>query len=197
MKKKLLSIFMVITVIVLPLTGCTGAFTNKKSEESPYKDFIVVDVFDSLANFQGIQSGWFGEIVKKKFNMELNIIAPNIASGGDNLFEMRSASGNVGDLIISTTENGYLQDMIDEGLIIDMSKFLEGKQIMRYGTAITILNDKLKQKGIYAIPSEISLLSPDTSAKDRADLRAIPQVGSVCVHRVSADTDTGRFITGP
>ena len=82
MKKKFLCIFMVITISVLPLAGCTGTFTNNQSEESPYEDFIVVDVFDSLANFQGIQSGWFAEIVKKKFNMELNIIAPNKASGG-------------------------------------------------------------------------------------------------------------------
>ena len=54
---------------------------------SKYKDFITVDVFDSMANYQGIQSGWFAKIVKDKFNMELNIIAQNVAGGGDTLFQ--------------------------------------------------------------------------------------------------------------
>ena len=33
-----------------------------------------------------------GRIVKDKFNMELNIIAPNVAGGGDTLFQTRSAA---------------------------------------------------------------------------------------------------------
>jgi putative aldouronate transport system substrate-binding protein len=165
MKKKFLCMLMVVTTSLLPLAGCADPSADRASEDSPYKDFIVVDVFDSLANFQGIQSGWFAKIVKDKFNMQLNIIAPNIASGGDTLFEMRSASGNVGDLIISSTENGYLQDLVDEGLIIDMSPYLKGRDILRYGTAISLLNDKLDQDGIYAIPSEISTQPADTSSE--------------------------------
>ena len=34
--------------------------------------------------------------------MELNIIAPNIAGGGDTMREVRAAAGNLGDLIISS-----------------------------------------------------------------------------------------------
>ena len=34
-----------------------------------YKEFLTVDVFDSQANYQGIQSGWFAKIVKDKFNI--------------------------------------------------------------------------------------------------------------------------------
>jgi multiple sugar transport system substrate-binding protein/putative aldouronate transport system substrate-binding protein len=166
MKKNFLCVTSLIVIFSMVINGCSGTFAGNDTEECPYKDFIVVDVFDALANIQGIQSGWFGEIVKKKFNMELNIIAPNEASGGDTLFELRTASGNVGDLIISTAENGYLQDLVDEGLVIDMSKFLENKDILvRYGKAISLLNDKLTQDGIYAIPSEISTLPPNESSE--------------------------------
>lgn len=165
MIKKFLCILMVVIISVLQLAGCSGAFANKNSDKCPYKDFIEVDVYDQLANYQKLQSGWFGDIVKKKFNMELNIIAPNIDKSGDNLFAMRSASGDVGDLIITTTANGRLQDLIDEGLVIDMRKYLEHKDIMRYSAAINSLNGKLSQNGIYAIPSEISLLPPDTSSE--------------------------------
>jgi multiple sugar transport system substrate-binding protein/putative aldouronate transport system substrate-binding protein len=88
--KKLLS-FMLVLVLTLSLfTACgDNEDTNEGSSEtssntqgndsdeenqSPYDEFITVDVFSSQANYQGIQSGWFGEIVKEKFNMELNII---------------------------------------------------------------------------------------------------------------------------
>jgi len=156
---------MAVSISVLPLSGCNVKFTMKDSNTSPYKDAIVVDVFDYVANFQGIQSGWFAKIVKDKFNMELNIIAPNVSSGGDTLFDMRAASGNVGDLIICSTENGYLQSLVDEGLVIDMSKYLEGKDIMNYSNAIGTLNDKLTQDGIYGIPTEISTLPATTSSE--------------------------------
>ena len=37
---------------------------KEKKNECPYEEFIVVDVFDDLANFQGIQSGWFAKVPK-------------------------------------------------------------------------------------------------------------------------------------
>ena len=58
--------------------GCGNEETNdvssSKNSDGTYDEFITVDVFDALANYQGIQSGWFAKIVKDKFNMELNII---------------------------------------------------------------------------------------------------------------------------
>lgn len=165
MKRKILCVFMVILMSLLLLTGCSGNSASKKSSKCPYDKFIVVDVFDSLANYQGIQSGWFAKILKEKFNMELNMIAPNIAGAGDTLFDIRSATNDVGDLIICSSQDGRLQDLVDEGLVIDLSDMLKGKGIMRYGTAIDILNDKLTQEGIYAIPSEISSLPATTSSE--------------------------------
>lgn len=167
MKKKFLCFMMAASISLSSLAGCSNS--GDQSAKSPYKDFIVVDVFDSVANFEGIQSGWFAKIVKDKFNMELNIIAPNIASGGDTLLEMRMASGNVGDLIICSAGNGILQSLVDDELVMDMSSLLEGKDIMKYNTSISLLNDKLTQDGIYAIPSSISL-QPATAASEGLEL---------------------------
>ena len=158
--KKLLPV-MALCILVLAVSSCT----NKK-DTCPYEEFIVVDVFDSLANFQGIQSGWFAKIVKDKFNMELNIIAPNVSGGGDTLFEIRSAAGNLGDLVICSAENGVLQDMVTAGLVIDMEPYLKDRQIMRFEDAIYDLNDNVGQPGIYAIPSELSMNSPRTSMEN-------------------------------
>ncbi len=149
---------------LLIMCGCGLAKDASKAakQEKNYEERLLVDVFDSLANYQGMQSGWFAKIVKDKFNIELNIIAPNIAGGGATLFEIRSAAGNVGDIIICGGEAGILQDMVTAGLVIDMSPYLEGKHIMRYQRAIDNLNQGISPKGIYAIPSEVSENSPLT-----------------------------------
>ncbi len=165
MKRKGISLLMIFIISLHFLSGCSSLFTNSKENECPYNDFIVVDVFDTLANFQGIQSGWFAKIVKEKFNMELNIIAPNEAGGHDTLFNVRSASGNVGDLIICGTENGDLQDLVDKGLVLDMSDMIKDKDILRFQSAINSLNEPLIQDGIFAIPSEISTSSPVESSE--------------------------------
>lgn len=137
------------------LSGCAGSETVSQKEQS-YEEFITVDVFDSLANYQGIQSGWFAKLVKDKFNMELNIIAPNVAGGGDTLFEMRAASGKLGDLVLCDGGTGTLADLAHEGLLLDMSDYIEDKQIMRFEKAIRQLNDPIGEGSIYAIPSEVS-----------------------------------------
>ncbi len=138
------------------MRGNAGYLTALNANDCPYKEFIVVDVFDFSANYQGIQSGWFGEVVRKKFNMELNIIAPNMTKGGDTLFEVRVAAGNLGDLIICKGVNGQLQELVNAGLIYNMEDELQGKNIMRYQDAIENLNSSVEQDGIYAIPSQVS-----------------------------------------
>ena len=122
MKKRILSLLLCTAVTATTvLAGCN----NEKND-----DLITVDVFDTLANYQGIQSGWFAKIVKDKFNMELNIIAPNVAGGGDTLFQTRSAAGNLGDLIISKTENGRFENMVKAGLLADMTDLLKDKAVL-------------------------------------------------------------------
>ena len=156
-----------IAIISACIIGCStavnkdGLDVDDLEEGCPYEEFIVVDVFDTQANYQGIQHGWFGEIVKKKFNMELNIIAPNVAGGRDTLFEVRAAAGNMGDLIIFRAEKGVLNDLVNAGLIYNMEDSLQNKQIMKYQNAIFNLNNSLPREGIYAIPSEVSLNPPD------------------------------------
>lgn len=163
--------FSLLTVFCFNLCGCSDMKGNSdyltalNANDCPYKDFIVVDVFDFSANYQGIQSGWFGEVVKKKFNMELNIISPNITKGGDTLFDVRAAAGNLGDLIICKGVNGQLQDLVNAGLIYNMEDALQDKNIMRYREAIENLNSSVEQEGIYAIPSQVSANGPNVPSE--------------------------------
>lgn len=61
------------------------------------KDTVTLQVFDQLANYSGIQAGWFGDIMLKMFNVKLNIISQPKDSG---VLQTRMASGNLGDLVI-------------------------------------------------------------------------------------------------
>ena len=163
-KNKLWNKVLSILLSVSFMFGMFGCGSGKK-EECPYDEFIVVDVFDALSNYQGIQSGWFAKIIKDRFNMEFNIIAPNVAGGGGTLFDTRVASGNIGDIVIFDAEKGALQDLVNVGLIMDMSEMLADKDIMRYERAIRALNDPISETAIYAIPSEISSNSPMLSSE--------------------------------
>ena len=168
MKGKQYYWIIVLCVLVICCVWATGCGNNDKKETAnkcPYEEFIVVDVFDLTANYQGIQSGWFGEVVRKKFNMELNIIAPNMTKGGEMLFDVRVAAGNLGDLIICKGTNGQLQNLVNAGLLYDMENDLYDKNIMRYQAAIDNLNSSVRQMGIYAIPSQVSVNEPTVSSE--------------------------------
>lgn len=150
-KHKLLCLLLSLTLIFSAF-GCG----KTQADECPYKEFLVVDVFDTLANYQGIQSGWFAKIIKDKFNMELNIISRNVSGGGDTLFDTRAAAGNLGDLVIFSADDGSLEDLVNAGLLTDMSSMLKGKEIMKYERAIRALNNSIDENAIYAIPSRVS-----------------------------------------
>lgn len=151
--KRLLSVLALFALMIAAIQY-PALSSRSRTGSSRYKEPLTVDVFDSLANQQGIQSGWFAQIVQEKFNMKLNIIAPNI-TGGDTMYQTRAAAGELGDLIICDA-NSNLQDLVTAGLIIDMSEYLKDKDIMQYETAIRALNDSVSDTAIYAVPSEIS-----------------------------------------
>lgn len=168
--KRLLSIFMIFSMLLCTLSFAGGCSNSESSPDKKYDEPLVIDVFDSLANFQGLQSGWFAKIIKDKFNIELNIIAPNVTGGGDTLYQSLVATGSIGDLIISTTEDGSMQTLIDKGIVLDMSAYLKDKALLKnYNDAIMTLNNSFTQDGIYAIPSEISL-QPATTPSEGLDL---------------------------
>lgn len=87
-----------------------------------------------------------GRIVKDKFNMELNIIAPNVAGGGDNLFQTRSAAGDLGDLILTNADGGRLQNLVTAGLVMDMTDLLADKEnVHRYDSDYTLWDSVLAE----------------------------------------------------
>lgn len=146
------------------LTSCTGggdADTNTEAIDSfptKWEDEITIDVFDGLANYMGMQEGWFGKIVKDKFNMNLNIIAPNVAGGGDTLYNTRVSAGDLGDLII-TDKGEKLNELIAGGLVADSAAYYPAMEnAARFDAAVEKLNEDAD--GTYAFPTSVSSLLP-------------------------------------
>lgn len=170
MKKKVISVVLCVAMAMTIFAGCGGdkKAKNTGSKDGNYDKFLTVDVYDEFANYQGIQSGWFAKVVKDKFNMELNIIAPNVAGGGDTLYQTRSAAGELGDLILINTNNGRLNDVVSAGLVMDASDLMEGKDILvNYGDAVeeTNKNTGLSEEGMFAFPNSVSS-HPATEASE-------------------------------
>lgn len=172
--KKALCLILSSTMLMASLNGC-GKNVNETTKDpvkdttgddvtagnSKYEEFITVDVFDNQANFQGIQSGWFAKVVKDKFNMELNIIAPNVAGGGDTLYQTRSANGNLGDLILTFADQQRLKDLVSAELVLDLTDYITNAKNLQDRMAQIKNTSALAEKdGLWAVPSLTSSLSP-------------------------------------
>lgn len=91
--KKLLSVLLASSMVIGSASALTGCGSKKN-------EVIKLNVYSQLANFSGKQIGWSGDILKKKFNVELNIIPE-----GDGVFETRMTSGNLGDIVVWGADN--------------------------------------------------------------------------------------------
>ena len=113
MKRKMISILLAVIMISTVAYGAFSETQNvpnetdldaevnsfgRQEEDYGKSDTIVIDVFDEATNNPGIQKGWFGKIVKDKFNIVLNIINPQ--SLGESIFEICSKEKRLGDIII-------------------------------------------------------------------------------------------------
>lgn len=184
MKKRIVSLVLAGLMTAIAITGCGGAAdggqtaassdssastaTESSSSDTAaaagdYAETITIDFYDVAANYQGIQSGWYGKVLKDKFNIELNIIAPQV--GGGDLYQTRCAAGNLGDLVI--LDNGDMMECVEAGLILDMTDLLPtSENLMKFESQIKLFNDMVADgTKIYAIPLEMNNNGP-TAYKD-------------------------------
>lgn len=199
------------------LAGCGGAAeseTDAASSESGYDETITIDVYNGLANYMGMQEGWFAKIVRDKFNMELNIIAPNVAGNGDTLYQTRTAAGDLGDLIIVDNGQQY-NELVEAGLLTDASEYYETMEnVQCFDAAVQNLNKDAD--GLYGFPTSVSTLKatdpsegldPTFGAYVRWDLygeQGYPEIGTLedllpVIQKMQEDnptTDSGKKVYG-
>lgn len=163
-KKSLASLTMAAMMVTtaLPMNAWAAPEVN-------HDDTLTIEVYDVAANYQGMQTGWYAKEIKDRFNIELNIVAPQVSGDAASLYQTRCASGDLGDIII--LDNADMQDCVDVGLIADISEDLPNyENIMKYEEQINLFNDAMNEaigkEGIYAIPAEMNSNGPTEYKED-------------------------------
>lgn len=145
--KKLLSSIVAASLLLF------GACSSEQGE------LLTLEVYAGRANYQGMQKGWYAKIVRDKFNLEFNIIAPNISKGGSLLFESRLSAGKVGDIVIASYDN--MTACVEAGILADLTPYLKKTTYLKnYLDVIKTVNERLGYDGIYIIPTSMSTMPP-------------------------------------
>ena len=125
-------------------------------------DVTTIEVYDVAANYQGMQAGWFGDLVKEKFGLELNIFAPNTSGDAAALYQTRCSSGKLGDIIL--LDNADYLDCVEAGLVMDITDDIWNyPNLAEYKTQIEAFNAQVGDGSkIWGIPTEMTNTSPET-----------------------------------
>ncbi len=156
---------------LITMTGCGKTQKDANNKTSDKSEVLTLDFFSGPGNFMGKQEGWYAKLIKDKFNIELNIISPNVAGGGDSLYQTRSAAGDLGDIIVVSREK--FRDCVKSGLIADISDQVEeAEYLKKFDKGINGLKEYLETDKVYGVPTWCSTRDssePDIAGVDPLD----------------------------
>lgn len=106
----MLAVLLTGSMVVGSTSMLTGCGTKKNG-------VIKLDVYSQLANTQGMQTGWGADVLKEKFNVELNIIPD-----ADGVYQTRAQNGNLGDIVIWGSDSKDYVDAVKNNLLLDWNE---------------------------------------------------------------------------
>ena len=130
-----------------------GLCSCGKEKEQDQNGLLTVNVYDSHGSHTGQQEGWYGAILKTKFNVELEFVE----------------SAEQADLLIGCNEQEEtaLAGLMERGELLDMEKLLKDSDLMDMEKQLRDCNRTFSLEGIYAIPTHLSRLSEETPSEER------------------------------
>lgn len=152
-RKKMSAVVALLLMVAPVVTACNNSQSTKSGNSQSTKSGNgssslspeTITVFSQLSNYAGMQTGWFANLIKKKFNIKLNIIASNV-SGGSGKFATMMASGNLGDLVVFGANGKQYKQAIKAGLLLDWNKngLLKkyGQNILKYAPKAIKANEE-------------------------------------------------------
>jgi len=126
------------------------------------KETVTLQVYSQLANFSGLQTGWFADLMLKKFNVKLNIVSQPAGSG---VLQTRMASGNLGDIVVwgndqedyvNAYKAGMLFDWNEEGLLDEYGPYVKANMPFALEK-----NKKISGGKLYGFGYDVSTTSKD------------------------------------
>ncbi len=109
-------------------TGGADASQGATQEIEKPNETVTLTVFSQLANYSGIQEGWFAQLMLEKFNVKLNIV-PDL----NGAYDTRMAEGDLGDIVIFGSASDDYLDAVEAGMLLDWDKY---GLLDKYGTYI-------------------------------------------------------------
>ncbi len=112
--KKMLSLLLAGSMVVgasSVMTACGPG--GQKQGDGP----ITLTVYNQLANTSGMQTGWAADVIKEKFNAELNIIPDS-----EGIFQTKMGDKNLGDIVIFGGKMDQYSSAIKAGLLYDLEQ---------------------------------------------------------------------------
>ncbi|MBO7663681.1 MAG: hypothetical protein J6U01_09950 [Clostridia bacterium] len=134
--KKILSL--VLTLVMLATIAVVPAMA-----EETYREPVTLKMFSGLANFAGVQGGWFGKELKDRFNVTLDIASTNVDG---NAWTSAVSAGDLGDIICL----GDLGDQFVEGLNADLILDWSDIDLTQYPNISAYLGDAIKKVSDFA-----------------------------------------------
>ncbi len=102
-----------LAMTVTTLAACKTASQKNTSGSVIPTETVTLNVYSQLANYSGIQDGWFAALMLNKFNVKLNIINET-----GNTYTTRMEAGDLGDLAVwGSTGQQYL-DAVSQGMLL-------------------------------------------------------------------------------
>ncbi|MCR4735739.1 MAG: extracellular solute-binding protein [Treponema sp.] len=111
--KKLLCAVMGLTVLAASTLVAAPKMEGNIKKIRPKKT-VTLDVYSQLANYSGIQTGWFADLMLEKFNVKINIIPE---TGG--AYQTRMEAGNLGDIVVWGDNTDKYSAACKKGMLLD------------------------------------------------------------------------------
>ncbi|MBO7387731.1 MAG: hypothetical protein J6U15_07990 [Lachnospiraceae bacterium] len=119
------------------------------------EETVTLKVYDEVNNKRGVQDGWFGQIMKDLFNVELEFVDTD-----DSDYYQGFKSGHCDWDFVLLKSHDRLKDSIERGYVRDLE---EDGLLSKYGTNISqnmkvaIYASKRETEGkLYGIPNEVA-----------------------------------------
>lgn len=124
--KRILLLILSVAMVFSFMIGTTACSNDKKANNSQSSDVpsqngrsgdgepITLNVYTQLANWSGMQTGWYAALLKDKFNVQLNII-----NDPEGTYETLLESGNLGDIVVWGDNGKEYKDAVSLGLLYD------------------------------------------------------------------------------
>lgn len=128
----ILSLAMLATMAVIPAAVAED-----------YREPIELTMFSELANYGGEQQGWFGKVLKDRFNVTLKYVSSNVDS---NAWATAVSAGDLGDIVALGDMGEHFVTALNADLLLDWDEL----DLTPYTNITTYLPNAMKKVSDFA-----------------------------------------------